>query len=85
MILKNCAPLTECISKISKIQIVNAKDIHVVTSMYNLIEYSDNYLKTSGRVWKYDRDERGINDGNCVIDFPAANNNSANNNMSNRK
>ena len=21
--------------------------------MYNLIEYSDNYLKTSGRLWQY--------------------------------
>ena len=26
-------------------------------SMYNLIEYSDNYAKTSGSLWKYYRDE----------------------------
>ena len=26
-------------------------------SMYNLIEYSDNYAKTSGSLWKYFRDE----------------------------
>ena len=25
--------------------------------MYNLIEYSDNYAKTSGSVWQYFRDE----------------------------
>ena len=25
--------------------------------MYNLIEYSDNYAKTSGSLWKYFRDE----------------------------
>ena len=24
--------------------------------MYNLIEYSDNYAKTSGSLWKYFRD-----------------------------
>ena len=28
--------------------------------MYNLIEYSDNYLKTSGSLWQYYRD--GPND-----------------------
>ena len=25
--------------------------------MYNLIEYSDNYLKTSGSFWQYYRDD----------------------------
>ena len=25
--------------------------------MYNLIEYSDNYAKTSGKLWQYYRDE----------------------------
>ena len=25
--------------------------------MYNLIEYSDNYAKTSGILWQYSRDE----------------------------
>ena len=31
----------------------HAKDIDVVMSMYNLIEYSDNYSKTSGSLWQY--------------------------------
>ena len=29
--------------------------------MYNLIEYSDNYSKTSGTLWQYYRDERNNN------------------------
>ena len=29
--------------------------------MYNLIEYSDNYAKTSGSLWQYYRDERNDN------------------------
>ena len=29
--------------------------------MYNLIEYSDNYSKTSGRLWQYYRDEPNDN------------------------
>ena len=44
--------------------------------MYNLIEYSDAYLKTSGSLWKYYRDEPAIDDNVGVIDFPADNNNS---------
>ena len=29
--------------------------------MYNLIEYSDNYLKTSGSLWQYYKDEANDN------------------------
>ena len=53
----NCAPFTNCISEINNTQIGNAKDIDIVMPMYNLIEYSDNYAKTSGRLWQYYRDE----------------------------
>ena len=52
---KNCAPFTDCISEINNNQIDNAKYVDVVTPMYNLIEYSDNYLKTSVRLWQYYR------------------------------
>ena len=48
VIFKSCAPFTNCISKINNEQIDNAEYIDIVMSMYNLIEYSDNYSKTSG-------------------------------------
>ena len=48
VIFKNCAPFTKCISEINNTQVENAKDIDIVMTMYNLIEYSDNYAKTSG-------------------------------------
>ena len=54
---KNCAPFTNCISEINNTQVDNAKDIDIVMSMYNLIEYSDNYAKISGSLWQYFRDE----------------------------
>ena len=54
---KNCAPFINCISEINNTQIENAKDIDIVMPMYNLIEYSDNYAKTSGSLWQYFRDE----------------------------
>ena len=45
---KNCAPFTKCIRRIKNKDIDTAQDIDIVMSMYNLIEYSDNYSKTSG-------------------------------------
>ena len=32
--------------------------------MYNLIEYSDNYVKTSGSLWQYCKDIPAINNNN---------------------
>ena len=57
VIFKNCAPFINCISEINNTQIGNAKDIDIAMPMYNLIEYSDNYAKTSGSLWQYFRDE----------------------------
>ena len=48
IIFKNCATFTNCISKINNTQIDNAEYIDIIMPMYNLIEYSDNYSKTSG-------------------------------------
>ena len=53
VIFKNCAPFTNSISEINNTQVDNAKDIDTVTPMYNLIEYSDNYSKTSGSLWQF--------------------------------
>ena len=58
---KNCAPFTKCISRINNANIDNAHDIDIVMSMYNLIEYSDNYSKTSGSLWHYYKDDPNAN------------------------
>ena len=47
VIFKNCAPFTEYISKISNALADNAKEIDVVTPMFNLIECSEIYFKIS--------------------------------------
>ena len=54
---KICAPFINCISEINNAQVDNAKDIDIVMPMYNLIEYGDNYAKTTGSLWQYFRDE----------------------------
>ena len=47
VIIKNCHLFTDCINEINNIQVDKAKDIYVVIPMYNLLEYCNNYLKTS--------------------------------------
>ena len=50
---KNNAPFRSCISKINKIFIDSSEDLDIVMPRYNLLEYSDNYSKTSGNLWNY--------------------------------
>ena len=54
---KNNAPFINCISKINDLKTDNAEDLDVVMPMYNLLEYSKNYRKTTGSLWNYYRDE----------------------------
>ena len=54
---KNNPPFTNYISKINNVLIDNAEYLDVVMPMYNLIEYSKNYRKTTGSLWNYYRDE----------------------------
>ena len=48
VISKNCASFTKCTSRINNMQVHDAHDVDVVRPLYHLIEYSDNYSKTSG-------------------------------------
>ena len=41
--------------------------------MYNLIEYSDNYPKTSGSLWQYCKDIPAVNNAGNIVDFTATN------------
>ena len=77
VVFKDCAPFTDCISEINNTQIDNAKDIDVVMPMYNLIEHSHNYSKTSASLWMYYRDEPFLDINGAISNFPAATNNSA--------
>ena len=55
--LKNNPPFTSSISKINNTLIDNAEDSDIVMPMYNLLEYSKNYRKTTGSLFNYYRDE----------------------------
>ena len=58
---KNCAPFVKCINRINNTEIDNAKDIGIVMPMYNLIEYRENYSKTSVSLWQYYKDDPNDN------------------------
>ena len=73
VIFKNCAPFTNCISKINNTQIDNAEYIDIVMPTYNLIEYSDNYSKTSGSLWQYCREISAVNNEGNIVQFTGAN------------
>ena len=58
---KNCATFTKCISRVNNTGIDNAQGIDIVMLMHKLIEYSDNYSKTSGSLWQYYKDDPNDN------------------------
>ena len=57
LVFKSNAPFINCVSKINGVKIDNAEDLDVVMPMYNLLEYSKNYRKTTGSLWNYYRDK----------------------------
>ena len=57
MLFKNCAPFEKCRTEINVTFIDEAYFINITMSMYNLIEYSDNYSDTSGSLWNFKSDE----------------------------
>ena len=73
VIFKNCAPFTGCISRINNTQINDDQYIDAVMLIYNLIEHSDNYSKTSGILFQYCRDVLAVDNNGAVTDFTEAN------------
>ena len=61
VVTKNYAPFTNCKSEINNTEKDNAKDINTVMPMYNFIEYSNNYSKTSESLQQYQKDEPNHN------------------------
>ena len=54
---RSCAPFTDWISELNNSRIDNTKYINVATPIYKWIEYSNDYLKTSERLWQCKRDD----------------------------
>ena len=57
---KNCAPFMKCITHINDEHVDGANNLDIIMSMYNFIEYSDNYSDISGILWQFKRDESPV-------------------------
>ena len=53
LVVKHNTPFINCALKINGGKVDNAEDLDVVMLMYNLLEYSKNYRKTTGSLWNY--------------------------------
>ena len=73
VIFKNCAPFTNYICKVNNTQIGNAEFIDIVMPMYNLVEYSHNFSKTSESLWQYCKEIPAVNNESNTVDFNGAN------------
>ena len=73
VIFKNCAPFANCIIKINNTQIGNAEYIDIVMPIYNLIEYSGNYSKTSRSLGQYCKDIPAVDNDDDIVTFNGAN------------
>ena len=74
--LKNNASFISCISKINGELVENAEDLDIRIPMYDLLEYSKNYEKTSGSLFNYYRDEPSeitVGAGNNAINISIRN------------
>ena len=72
VIFKKITPFTNCISKINNTQIDNTEYINIVMPMYNVIEYTNNYSKTSGSLWQYCKEIPAVDGAGNIVDFNGA-------------
>ena len=59
---KNCAPFTRCVTNINDEHVETTENLDIIVSMYNLIEYLDNYADSFGSLYQFKRDESPISD-----------------------
>ena len=64
---KSCVPFEKCSTEIDGSLVDEITFINITMSMYNLIEYSDNYSDTSGSLWGFKRDDI-VNNANVTND-----------------
>ena len=67
VVFKNCAPFTRCATHINDEHFETAENLDIVMPMHNFIEYSDNYVDSSGSLYQFKRDESPTNDAGDLL------------------
>ena len=47
-------------------EVETAENLYIIMPMYNLLEYGDNYVDSSGSLWQFKRDEQNMNGKNLA-------------------
>ena len=68
---QNCVSFTDCISETNNTQADNAKDLDVMMTIYSLIKYGYNYLKTSTIAWQNYRNKLALDNNDNIVNFPS--------------
>ena len=63
---KNCAPFRRCVTHINDEHVETAENLDIIMPIYNLLEYGDNYVDSSGSLWQFKRDEQNMNGANLA-------------------
>ena len=64
---KNCAPFARCVTHINDKYVETAETSDIIMPMYNLTEYSHNYVDSSGSLYQFKRDESPMNDAENIL------------------
>ena len=67
VVFKTFAPFSACKTVINGLFVDEANHTYIARSIYNLIEYSDNYSDTSESLWHFKRDAVPANNANLTI------------------
>ena len=65
---KNCALFSTCKTEINDVFIDDINHIYIAIRIYNLTEYSENYLDTSKNLWQFKSHEPPVNNVNLAVD-----------------
>ena len=76
VVFKNSAPFRRYVTHINDEHVETAENLDMIMLMYNLIEYSDKFADSFGRLYQFKRDESPMNDAgnplNVALDNSAS-------------
>ena len=66
---RNCHPFTKSEIHLNDEYVETADNLDLITNMYNLIEYSDNYSDSTASLYHFKRQEQNYNNNENIVDL----------------
>ena len=64
---KNCHPFVKCEIQLNDEHVEDSDNLNITMSMYNLIEYCDNYSDSTASLYQFKRQERLAGNTNLTV------------------